>query len=86
MTSTKHIHTAVLADVEMTPIPAKMAVTDHLQAAVDTVSRSAKQLIRQAAANPSPAPNAPTEVNSVKHGANLHNAIAERLCMSPLSI
>ena len=79
MTSTKHILTAVLAEVEMTPVPAKMAVTDHLQAAVDTVTRSAKRLIRHAAASPSPAPNVPTEGNSDKYAANLHNAIARRM-------
>ena len=84
--STKHILTAVLAEVEMTPVPAKMAVTDHLQVAVDTVSRSVKQLIRHAAANPSPAPNVPTERNPDKYAANLHKAIAERMCMSPLCI
>ena len=82
---THDVSIGVLAAVEMVPSPAQMVANDHLQAAVESVSLSAKRLVREAA--DAPAPHALAEsvqkmLPSLKSDSKILNAIAEtkRMC------
>ena len=80
----------VLAAVGVAPSPAQMAVNDHLQAAVNSVTLSAKRLVREAADAPVPTPHALAEavrktLPSLKSDSKILNAIvAGTKCMCRL--